>query len=285
MLEQLAYAVSFLSLGVASYCDLRTREVPDWISYGTIFFGFGTRILFSLYAHSWMPLVSGLLGFLAFLVIGVVMYYTGQWGGGDSKIVMGVGALIGLRPYLHIPELLVFWMFSIFVGAFYGMGYSIYLAAANKKKFLSEFREKRKKHTKKIIAAVVLSLIFFAASFRFSDPVMQTTMLMFPLATLLLIYMWVFVKSVENSAMIKSVPVEKLTEGDWIVEDIVVDGEFIWGPKKLGIEKSKIEKLKKLKEKGKIERVKIKEGIPFVPTFFVSIILTYIFGSINFVLW
>ena len=78
--------------------------------------------------------------------------------------------------------------------------------------------------------------------------------------------------------MIKKVSVDKLTEGDWIVDDVKVGGKVICGPKDLGISKEQIIELKKLAEDGKIKQVVIKEGIPFVPSFFMSFIVTYFFG-------
>ena len=73
---------------------------------------------------------------------------------------------------------------------------------------------------------------------------------------------------------------EKLTEGDWIVDDIIVDKKRIAGPKDLGIEKHQIKQLLKYKKLGKIKKIKVKYGIPFVPSFLLALIYTIIFNEL-----
>ena len=51
------------------------------------------------------------------------------------------------------------------------------------------------------------------------------------------------------------------------------------GPKDLGISKSKIRKLVEFYKKGKVRKILIKEGIPFVPSFLMAYIFTLIFGN------
>ena len=71
----------------------------------------------------------------------------------------------------------------------------------------------------------------------------------------------------------------KLTEGDWIVNDVYVGRQYICGPKDLGIEKRQIRKLVEYYKKGKVKRILIKEGIPFVPSFLIAFIITFLFGN------
>ena len=68
-------------------------------------------------------------------------------------------------------------------------------------------------------------------------------------------YLWIFVKAVENSSMYKYVTPNKLTEGDWIAKEIMINGIYISGPKDHGIEKKQIHQLISLWKKGKIKRV------------------------------
>jgi prepilin signal peptidase PulO-like enzyme (type II secretory pathway) len=95
-------------------------------------------------------------------------------------------------------------------------------------------------------------------------------------------YVFVYLKAIEHSVMIKWVVPELLTEGDWVVEDVVVGGKRICGPKDLGLEKSQIAKLLRLKREGKVKKVLIKYGIPFVPGFLLAFIATYLWGNVVF---
>ena len=65
----------------------------------------------------------------------------------------------------------------------------------------------------------------------------------------------------------------------WI-KDIIIDGKRISGPKDLGIERKQLRKLIDLYKKGKIKKVLIKVGIPFVPSFLVAYLLTLFFGNL-----
>ncbi|MFO7711365.1 MAG: hypothetical protein R6V53_06365, partial [Candidatus Woesearchaeota archaeon] len=92
---------------------------------------------------------------------------------------------------------------------------------------------------------------------------------------LLVFFLWLSMKAVEEFAMVKPISVEKLTEGDWIVDDVVIDGKHICGPADLGVRQEQIKQLKRLKRQNKIKKVVIKEGVPFVPSFLIAFVVNY----------
>jgi len=94
------YAIAFLVLLIASYTDLKTREVPDWVNFGLIGIGFGVNLLFSIIFFKINFIIASVVGFAVFFALAWIMFYTGQWGGGDSKILMGLGAVIGIEIFL-----------------------------------------------------------------------------------------------------------------------------------------------------------------------------------------
>ncbi|MFO8016935.1 MAG: A24 family peptidase [Candidatus Woesearchaeota archaeon] len=264
-----------------AYTDIRTREVPDWLNYGLISIGLGVRLIYSLATFEWAYIFEGILGFVAFLVLAYVMFYAGQWGGGDAKMIMGLGAVFGLR--LDPSDFTVSFLINVFlVGAVYGLIWSAALAIRNWKSFRREM--KRITHSRRIMrarkilipsAAVLLVIAFFVEDFFLK-------LLLFALVALYLVtlYLWVAIRAIERSSMYKRVEPEKLTEGDWIVKDIVVDGKRITGPEDLGIDMKQIKKLMKLKKQNKVNKILIKEGIPFVPSFLLAFIATYLFGNL-----
>ena len=75
--------------------------------------------------------------------------------------------------------------------------------------------------------------------------------------------------------MIKNVSPSKITEGDWIAEEIKVKGKLIAGPKDLGIS---LEQIARLKSLG-VKKVLVKYGIPFVPSFLIAFIIAVIAGA------
>ncbi len=263
-----------LFLLVASVCDIRTREVPDWLSYSLIVFGLASALFYSWIFSDWYALVASIIGFGACFLLGLLMFYTGQWGGGDAKLVMGIGATLGL-PWQNFPILVVFLIMTLFVGSFYGVFYGFFLVVRNFRRFretlktyLCQPRVLLLRRVVVVFSAFLLILSFWLPGFlRFSFWALIVVFLSG-------YYLIIFMKVLEKACLIKELPIAKLTEGDWIYKDVVVQGKRICGPKDLGISKDQIALLKRLRKQGKISAVTVKEGVPFVPSFFLAYILT-----------
>jgi Flp pilus assembly protein protease CpaA len=277
--------IAFLALAIASYTDIKTLEVPDWLSYSLIAIGVGGNLIYSIFYSDFSFILKSLLGLIAAFAIGMLMFYTGQWGGGDSKVLFGLGALLGLEYPLQFGLFPKFLINMLFAGGAYGIIWIIAMAIKNKKKLakslVKEFKEKKAARIRLysgVASVAALIVIYFLPSFM--PPQAKITMVILVCFLYFMNYLFVFVRTVERVAMIKMVAPEKLTEGDWIVDVIKIKGRYIAGPKDLGIEKKKIEELIKLKKQGKISKVKVKYGIPFVPSFFIAFLFTILTDKI-----
>jgi Flp pilus assembly protein protease CpaA len=279
-------AIIVVGLIIATFTDIKTREVPDWLSYGLIAVGLGLNLLFSLIYRNYWFFINSLAGFGLFLVLALLMFYAGQWGGGDSKVLMGLGALMGFDfRFTEFPFLISFLINMLLIGSVYGLMWSFFLAFRNFKSFSNEFRKIQRsiKMIKLRMYIIVFVFLMFVLALL-SKGILGYIFLGFLAMGLLLFYLWIFVKAVEKTCMIKSVTPDKLTEGDWIVKDVKYKGKKICGPKDLGIEKKQIRELVKLYKQKKIKKVLIKEGIPFVPSFLVAYIVSLFFGNLLFLL-
>jgi len=276
----LSNVIAFMSLIIASITDIKTREVPDWLNYGLIIFGLGSRLIYSVALADFSFFLYGLAGFFVFFVIANLMFYSAQWGGGDSKLLMGLGAVIGLNfNFKEMPFLIIFWINIILVGSIYGLFWSFVLAFKNKNKFLSDFMARIKKSVKIRRFLLIICLTVLLSAFFVDIPMIRFFLVILVFSSLLIYYISIFVKSVEKTCLLKYVEPEKLTEGDWIAKNIIIKKKRICGPKDLGIEKKQIKQLIQLKRKGLIKKVLIKEGIPFVPSFLLAFIITLWFGN------
>ena len=278
----IAYSLSFIALFIGSVTDLKTREVPDWLNYGLIISGVVLNLMFSIIYSTYHFIINSIIGLSIFFGLAYIMFYTGQWGGGDSKMMMGLGAMIGIDVSFTTSQFLAgFFINALFIGALYGLLWSFFLVFKNRQKFWKEFgnflKEKNVVRAKKaiLLALVVLLLIFFIARGNY-----KIFILSFAFLILLTFYLWIFVKIIEKIAMYKLIEPSKLTEGDWIANNIYVNGQYICGPKDLGIYQKQINKLVEFRKRGKVKKILIKEGIPFVPSFFVAFIFTILFGSV-----
>ncbi len=250
---------------IASIEDLKTREVPDYVSYTLIGSGVFIRIMWFLFERNvsvifWVP--------TSFLVLGgfsYMLYKSGQWGGGDVKIMAGVGVLLSSFPGEIIPFFLNFLINSLIVGALYGaLGIAV-VVIANRKKVKFEWYE------------LLLLPIFLVISLL----LIQYTLLFmsfFGIFILISILSLIYFKKVEEKAMQIDVPVEKLTEGDWLVNDVKIGDKVFLKKRNIGLTLDDLKKLKK--NKDKIKKVRIKTGIPFVPVFFITLIVTIFLGNV-----
>ncbi|MBU1199847.1 MAG: A24 family peptidase [Nanoarchaeota archaeon] len=272
-------SVGLLVLIVASISDIKTREVPDWLNFGLIAFAIGGSVILSIY-HGYIHIFwNAVIGLAAGLVIGLVMFYSGQWGGGDSKLIFGLSALIGLSLSdfsRTIPLLVMFFINILLVGAIYGLFFTIIKAAAHYKAFKEAADIKSK--TKKIIITRILFLILGVLSFIFLLATRSNeSIILFGFVVVLFIffYLWLFVSLVEKVCMIQQMKVKDLTEGEWIINPVKKANKIILHPTKIGITMKQIALLKR----HKIQNVTIKVGIPFVPSFLIAYVLTFIFGN------
>lgn len=287
MIETILLILAFSLLAIASYTDIRTREVPDWLSYGGIVVGLSLRIIVSLYLWDYSLFLYGIIGFTAFFIIGCAMFYTGQWGGGDSKVLMALGALMGINFSLN-QIALNFLINLIIVSAIYSIIWVSIVALINREKFVQQMKKDFSKNYDNIklfsfvgVLFTVLIVVFLYISKM--NYFFKTAIVLFAIALWLLYYLLIVLKTVEKSCMIKEVLPDKITEGDWIVEDVIVDNKRICGPKDLGIEKEQIKELLRLKSRNKIKTVLVKYGIPFIPSFLLAFLFSWIFD--NFFIW
>lgn len=281
MIEYMLYVIAFFFLVIASYSDLRTREVPDMVNYGLIVVALGTRSLYSVNSFNWSFLLHGVYGFLVALLLGCLMYYTGQWGGGDSKLLMGMGAVIGFSFNIsELPTLFLFIFNILLAGGVYGLGWISVLTFINREEVFTEIKRRvsdfRKLH-------YVLLFMSFLGIFLilFTDYLFSFALSMVFGFSLLIFYLWVWTMTVEEKVLHENVLTEDLVVGDWIAETIDLEDKII-GDDSLGVKEDDIESL----IDSDIDEVLVKKGIPFVPSFLFAYLITLGFDNwINYLLF
>lgn len=268
MIHPIFVAVLVIGLLIATLRDLQIREVPDTVSYGLIAFGILGGLILSVLERDVRIFLEHATGFLGAALIGIAMFYTRQWGGGDAKLMMGIGAVVGMSgSNLLLPAFLVLLLLS---GAVYGMIYTAGLALMHRKRFWKAFTKRlrtRKVHRLRIglvgTGVVILLLIVFVN--------LQLKILLgfFLLGLYVLMYSYLAIKSIEETILLKKYPVGKLTEGDWVAEEVRVRGKVLVPERNTALTKEQIGALKK----HRIRTVMVREGIPFVPAFLIAFVL------------
>ena len=90
--------VLLVPVAFALVCDLRTREIPNWIPLVILAWACVATAA-GLHKVTWIGLVAGaLLG----LGLAAAVFYLGGLGGGDVKLLASIGAAVGPWTLLSI---------------------------------------------------------------------------------------------------------------------------------------------------------------------------------------
>lgn len=259
----------------ASIQDLKKREVANWLNFSLIIFALGFRFFYSLFNQNFNFLYQGLIGLGIFFVIGNLLYYGRLFAGGDAKLMISLGAILPFSEslFVNVKFFVLFLTLFLFIGGFYGIVSSFFISAKNFEKFRKEFIKQFEINKTKIYIIMAFGLILMLFGFK------QNVFLFSGAFVFLLPYLYVYAKSVDESCMIQQIKVQKLREGDWLYKDVKIGKKIIkadW----TGLSKKDLSLIR-----SKSKAIWIREGIPFVPVFLISFIISLLFYFFWFGLW
>ncbi len=227
------HGVVLLGLLIGSITDLKKREVPDFLNFGLMAIGIMFGGVSSIFSQSIWPLVAAIAGFGLGYIIGALMFYGGQWGGGDAKMLMGIGALLGVDVVAlfgsslgsYIPLFIIVLISIILSGAIYGFIYLLVLIVVRWKTFRKEYMKKLRTRDiieiRRIISAIIAICIVVALLLK--DPILRVSLLVVGGIVFTLFNIILATKVVEQHILTKFRDVAKITEGEWIVKNITKD--------------------------------------------------------------
>lgn len=254
----------------ASLQDLKRREVDNWLNLFLLMASF-SFIFFRSFLGGDFSLVFQ-LGFLVVIMFVVmnIFYYGRVFAGGDAKLLFAMTAFfIGTSFFVSLINVGIFLLFLMFSGSFYGLIYSLVL-------YFRDFEKVNKKIKKGleilwVRCSIILGVVFFILSY------FNWLFLVLAVLALVLPVLYVFAKGLEEVSMVRFVSGKDLREGDWLVDDVRVGRKTI----KADWDGLSLEDIGLLNAKKKI---KIKEGLPFVPAFLIAF-LVYVFLRERFILF
>ena len=248
--------IALFYLIIGSISDLKSREVLNYSNFSLIAIGFAFNIILAIIYSEYILIAESIAGFVICYIIAYIMYYTGQWGGGDAKLLMGLGALFGFQfssfiplGSISMPFIIEFFINTLLLGALYGMLWSFTLAIINIKKVSKELNKKLKEARKTKYGIWTVTVIAFVIALISKEYIFKVLFVIIGLFITMMFYVWNFTKVVEKTVMYKNLSPDKITEGEWIVDDLVIDKKnFIKRSESGIITEDIIDKLKKHKE-------------------------------------
>ncbi len=270
------FSISFLALVFATITDIRKTEVPNWLSFSLLAVAFSIRAIASILTLQFYYLYYAVIAFVLFFILSNVFLYGKFFGGGDAKLLMALSAAFATTPsfamstsfFTEEPFLLSFFINTFVIGSVYSLFFIAFFAIRNHDSFKKEFKKIYGKSRKIRMVFLAVAAIALIASFFF------TWFLFLFLIALIFPYIYIIAKATETSSMIKKVQPKRLTEGDWLVESVQVKNKII-KPSIHGLSAKDIKLLQKTRK-----NVWITYGIPFVPVFLISFVVTLLLGDL-----
>lgn len=271
-----------LILLIASYFDLKTGEIPDEVSFALILIPALISGAYSIFKGDYSFFITSASIGVAYFILGYIPFRIGYWGGGDLKLFSGIGCTLGFlgsTGYLKdgIIPYPMFYFVNIGLIAFpYAIAYALIFSFRTKQRVFPEFGNYLRR--KNSVLLFILSFMPSFIAFLLKLKIMALVYLLLPLFLLASLYL----KAFEKIALLETVNIEKLREGDIMAQDLISEGKRIAGKFSAeGLTQEQIREIQKLSLEKKIpDTITIKNGIKFAPVLLITFLFTVFIGDI-----
>ncbi|MDP3729069.1 MAG: A24 family peptidase [bacterium] len=271
-LEIIWFVLSFCILVLASIFDLKTREVPDYLSYSFIISALGISLLYSLYTKNIFFFLYSCIGAIIIFSLGYILYRAKQIGGADIKILTALGAIFANYSLGNIPLLFLFIILLIIIGSIYTLTWGVVLYINSWKRANKKAKELLIEKKNLRVVLTIFVLFIFITTFFTPNENIKILLVAIALLSIFTFYLLIFIRVIESIHFIVKLHVEKLTEGDWLAKEVKVNGKIICSTKAPCLDKKQIDAIKRAKP----DFVFIKVGIPFVPAILLATVVAFI---------
>lgn len=274
LFELLRISIALVGSLIAGIWDLKTTNIPDSVIVGMIVLALVINGMDSYMTNDVTPILASFVAGGIFFLFSILMYYTGQWGGGDGGLLTAIGFLLPISSSIKtfFPFSLSFFINMLFIGVVYSIVYAFIMAMNSKdmnKKLSFEFKKHKRYILISTIAVIALSVLSFSS-----------IIFVFPFLVFLLAFvtslLFKFLKVIE-SGFYREIPVSKLNVDDMIGEDI--PKLMIYKNYLRGLTEDEVRKIKSIRKS-----VIIRTGISYGMVFPIALIFTLLLGDFFFVL-
>lgn len=261
----------YTCLILASLEDLRRREVPFLLSHATIILG----LAFAAQQATTNPLVllHSTVGGVTAYILGYLLYTTGQWGGGDVKLLTGIATFIGFN--VSQPSRFIAYLLLVFLaGGLYGIAWASTL-------FIKEYNAVSEKLPSKhpVTVGITLSTIGLGVTTLslfyqpYATPLAGSITLLVVTTTVIYVF-----RHAGHIIEEKTKKVDTLVPGDWLTQEVSTDEKTI-DNEGTGLTPEQIQDLRS----SSVSTVTVQRGIPFVPSFLLGYVLLQTTSTAQFI--
>lgn len=289
MFGYLAAAAAILGGGVAAVMDLRTTEVPDYVSYAIAGVGLVAHAGTAAMTGDITPVIMSVGVGAGMFALGWLLYIIGAWGGADAFVMGATGFALPVLPDVFAPMFVAPWPFALtlllnilMVGSVYVIIFAIVMGFLRgaPQLLVVELREHWKRLGAIIAGAVVLGA---GAAYYISTaggmPLQRSVPLLgaYVLALVGLLILYRYLKIVEDEVMVFEKDAGSVEEGDVLAEDIVTDEGELEADRIVGLEEDQLQIVR-----ASEGPVLVKTGVRFIPTFPIAAALSLVVGDLLF---
>jgi len=266
MFYAIAAVVAFL---IASYTDIKRREVPDSLTIGLIVTGLALHALESFLTSNPSPIISSAYMAILAFAFSYLLYKIGAWAGGDVKLFTGLGAMLPSYGALDYFPFLVFAASFLATLPFVIVYISYFFITV--KALRKEITPVLKRDLKKSAAsAIPISLALALLAGLTAQSLLASVFYAYIISFTTIFGLHSF-RIAKEKILRKIMPISQLEEGMIPAENIYM-GKIKVADSRLarGLTIAEIRKLKKLKK-----TLTIKLSIPFVPIITLGLIILF----------
>jgi len=289
MFGYIAAAAAVIGGAVAAVMDLRTSEVPDYVSYITAAVGLAAHVGMSVQAGDVMPLAWSIGTGVSMFALGWLQYVVGAWGGADAFVMGAIGFALPTLPTGFAPIHVAPWPFALtlllnvlVVGSIYVLLFAIVMGFLRgvPQLLIVELREQWQRLGAIIAGAAVLGAIgAYYISTQGGLPLGQALPLLgvYVGAMIGLIVLYRYLKIVEDEVMVFEEDPDAVEVGDVLAEDVITEEGELHADRIVGLGEDQLQVVQ-----ASEGPVLVKTGVRFIPTFPIAAVLSLTVGDLLF---
>ena len=269
------FLIAVIGLFIASYTDIKKREVPEVLTIGLIVAGLSLHAIESMLSSNYSSLISSAYMTILAFVFSFFLYKMGAWAGGDVKLFTGLAAVLPTLGRLDYAPFLVFAV-SFLAALPFVIIYIAYFFITVKR-----LRQIMKpiiiEDLKRALLPSLIFIISSIASYALTNEIVlaKSFLLLFFVSFIALFGFQLF-KIARENILRETVKARNLKEGMIPAEDVYIRGVKVADSRLArGLTVAETKKLKKVRNS-----IRVKTSMPFVPVMALGLVILFILEKV-----